>query len=198
MSSGGSAGGSRWLASEGVQRGESYDTRWEQLAADGASIHGEADLVASFSPTAVLDAGCGTGRVAIELAQRGIDVAGLDSDPAMLETARGKAPDIEWWLADLATFDVDRRFDLIVAAGNVMIFLEPGTEARVIARTAGHLAPGGRLVAGFQLGRGYELADYDGDAEAVGLTLVDRWSTWERAPWGPGADYAVSVHVRGA
>lgn len=149
----------------------------------------------SFDPVSVLDAGCGTGRVAIELASRGIDVVGLDSDPVMLETARDKAPDLEWWLADLTTLDVDRRFDLIVAAGNVMIFVDPGTEAQAVARMAGHLAPGGRLVTGFQLGRGYDLTGYDADADAAGLVLAERWSTWERAPWAPDAVYAVSVHT---
>ena len=42
----------------------------------------------AFSPTTVLDAGCGTGRVAIEPARRGIEVVGADVDPSMLATTR--------------------------------------------------------------------------------------------------------------
>jgi hypothetical protein len=59
-----------------------------------------------------------------------------------------------------------------------------------------HLAPGGFLVAGFQLHQHDKitLARYDAYATRAGLTLVERWSTWERHPWGPQADYAVSVH----
>ena len=69
-------------------------TEWRALAAEGKSIHGEADLVCRFEPGSVLDAGCGTGRVAIELAARGIDVVGVDLDPAMLDHARLKAPSL--------------------------------------------------------------------------------------------------------
>src|SRR5262249_53540301 len=61
---------------------------------------GEADLVESLmreaGGTRVLDAGCGTGRVAIELARRGFSVVGLDSDTVMLDTARAKAPELSW------------------------------------------------------------------------------------------------------
>ena len=38
----------------------------------------------------MLDAGCGTGRVAIELAARGFSVVGMDLDEAMLDTARAE------------------------------------------------------------------------------------------------------------
>ncbi|MFM2071639.1 MAG: hypothetical protein RLZZ623_1902, partial [Actinomycetota bacterium] len=50
--------------------------------------HGEADCIAAFGPATVLDAGCGTGRVAMELHRRGIDVVGVDLDADMLERAR--------------------------------------------------------------------------------------------------------------
>ena len=93
---------SRWRRS-GAPRGADYDQRWADLAAAGASVHGEADLVTSFAPRTVLDAGCGTGRVAIELARRGIEAVGVDADPAMLDRAREKAPDLRWIEADLAT-----------------------------------------------------------------------------------------------
>ena len=104
-----------------------------------------------FAPKSVLDAGCGTGRVGRELARRGIEVTGVDIDPEMLGTARAKAPDSDWRLADLATVDLGRTFDAIVLAGNVMIFLAPGSEPAVVANLARHLAPRGVLIAGFQL-----------------------------------------------
>lgn len=164
----------------------------------GASIHGEADLVETLlGEGSVLDAGCGTGRVAIELARRGLEVVGTDLDPGMLETARRKAPHLEWVRGDLVTVDLGRTFDLIAMPGNVMIFLAAGTEAAVVLNLARHLAPEGMLVAGFQLGPDrLTLADYDGCATAVGLELVHRWATWDRVPFvgGPDADYAVSVH----
>ena len=55
----------------------------------------------------------------------------------MLDTARAKAPDLEWILGDLSSADLpDSHFDLVVAAGNVMIFLELGTEAAVVSNLA--------------------------------------------------------------
>jgi SAM-dependent methyltransferase len=187
--------GNRWLQVAGG-RSRTYDQRWAELAAEGRNIHGEADFVEALGPASVLDAGCGTGRVAVELARRGVDVVGADIDPSMLDVARGKDPGLTWVVADLAAVDLGRRFDVVVMAGNVMIFLEPGTEAAVVANLARHLHPGGALVAGFSLESGrLDLATYDAHTAAAGLALTERWATWDRRPFG-GGDYAVSVHRR--
>jgi SAM-dependent methyltransferase len=187
-------GENRWLAEAG-DRSRTYDRRWEELAAAGRNVHGEADLVESLQPESVLDAGCGTGRVAIELGRRGIEVVGVDVDAGMLEQARAKAPDLPWVLADLATLDLGRTFDVVVMAGNVMIFLAPGTEAAVVAAAARHLEPGGALVAGFSLEPGrLDLDTYDAHCAAAGLEPAERWATWGRQPFEAGGNYAVSVH----
>lgn len=159
-------------------------------------MHGEATFVEALGARSVLDAGCGTGRVAIELARRGVDAVGVDADPSMLSAARAKAPDLEWVLADLSRLDLpERRFDVVVMAGNVMIFVQPGTEGAVLERLAAHLQPGGAVVAGFQLvPGGLTLERYDELAEAAGLALAERYATWDRDPWQAGGDYAVSVH----
>jgi len=184
----------RWQQ-EGGGRPSSYDDAWRRLEASGHNPHGEADLVVSLGPASVFDAGCGTGRVAIELARRGIDVVGVDLDPVMLGQAERKAPELTWVRGDLAEVDLGRTVDAVVMAGNVILFVAPGTEARVIANLARHLAPGGALVAGFQLtSGGYGIDRYDTDAAAAGLVLSERWATWDRQPWRPGGHYAVSVH----
>lgn len=184
----------RWLATDAV-RGDQYDARYDALAAAGNDVHGEANFVQVYGPASVLDAGCGTGRVGRELARRGLDVVGVDLDPAMLDTARKRAADVTWLLADLSTVQLRRSFDAVVMAGNVMIFVTPGTEAAVVANMAGHLAPGGVLIAGFQLSPGrLGLTSYDQVATAAGLELAERFATWERAPWQAGGNYAVSVH----
>src|ERR687893_560585 len=124
-----------------------YDERWRHMEAAGANPHGEADFVFAYGPRSVLDAGCGTGRVAIELARRGLEVVGVDADPGMLSAARAKAPQLEWVQADLTVLDLaERRFDAAVMAGNVMIFVVPGTEGAVLERLAAHLQPGGVVV----------------------------------------------------
>src|SRR5947208_5647921 len=89
----------RWLDTDSI-RGEDYDAQYRARESAGQNVHGEADFVESFHPKSVLDAGCGTGRVAIELARRGIEVVGVDLDPGMLSTAARKAPHLEWHLDD--------------------------------------------------------------------------------------------------
>ena len=185
--------GNPWLANHGV-RGAEYDRRFEDLAASGVDVHGEADLVASLGVSSVLDAGCGTGRVALELDRRGLTVVGVDLDPSMLDVARAKGPHVRWVEGDLATVALSAAFDAVVMAGNVMNFVTPGTEESVVANMARHLVPGGLLISGFSLGPGrLSLADYDAFAASAGLTGVDRWSTWDREPF-TGGNYAVSVH----
>jgi SAM-dependent methyltransferase len=176
--------------------GETYQARFDALAAEGKDVHGEATFVRAYEPTSVLDAGCGTGRVAIELARHGIDVVGVDANDSMIGTARSRAPDIEFTVADLAALDLGRVFDLVVMAGNVPLFTPPGTHAALVAGCARHVAPGGLLVAGFQLDRGYALDDYDAACRDAGLELVERHATWDREPFVEGGDYAVSVHRR--
>jgi len=175
--------------------GDEYDESYERKAAAGENVHGEADFVMRFSPESVLDAGCGTGRIARELARRGVDVVGVDLDETMLSTARRKAPALTWHCADLAAIDLGRTFDVILLAGNVMIFLTPGTEAAVVANLVKHLAPGGRRVAGFSLRPGQlTVEEYQRIVAAAGPSLEELWSTWDREPWGPNADYQLSVH----
>jgi SAM-dependent methyltransferase len=162
-------------------------------------MHGEAALVASFHPESVLDAGCGTGRVALELSRRGHRVVGIDVDAAMLEAARAKAPGLTWVQGDLAdpTLDLGQTFDLVVMAGNVLIFVLPGSEGQVIENAARWLRPGGHLVTGYSLRPGaFAPHDHDVLAARAGLVLQDRWSTWGRAPFSPSDSYAVSVHQR--
>lgn len=184
----------RWLQTRTVS-GDAYDATYERRAAAGENVHGEADFVQRFAPTSVLDAGCGTGRVARELARRGVDVVGLDIDPEMLRTARAKAPELAWVTGDLADANLERTFDLVVMAGNVMIFLAPGSEGAAVANMARHLAPGGRLVAGFQLQPGrLALERYDALAANAGLEPEERWATWDCEAWVEGGGYAVSVH----
>ena len=197
---------SRWSAATGGRGADGYNERFAALAAAGADVHGEARLVAALAPSGahVLDAGCGTGRVASRLAELGFRCTGVDNDAAMLALARESSAEVTWVLADLLDVGtLDDQFDLVVAAGNVVPLLAAGTEAVVLRELAGRLMPGGLLVAGFGLDAAhlplpaapFGLAEYDGWCAASGLQLVDRFATWDRAPYDDGG-YAVSVHRR--
>ena len=175
-------------------QGDGYQARFDALAATGADMHGEATFVRAYKPASVLDAGCGTGRVAIELARHGIDVVGADVDPSMLATARRLAPELTWVEADLTALDLGRTFDVVVLAGNVPLFTPPGTQPALAAGVARHVAPGGVVISGFSVDRGYTAQDWDAACAAAGLTLAERFSTWSRDPWADSSAYAVSVH----
>ena len=205
-----------WLAVTGGTSGPDYAARFAALAAEGADLHGEARRVDALlagldrRPADVLDAGCGTGRVAVRLAELGHRVVGADLDASMLGEARASRPDLDWRLVDLARLDLGRRFDLVVAAGNLWPLLTPGTHARVIARLAAHLRPGGLLVLGFGLDADHlpfmlpdavpvpDLVAYDTACVGAGLTLRVRTADWDGAEPYDGGGYAVSVHALGA
>jgi SAM-dependent methyltransferase len=174
--------------------GRRYQARFGALEAAGVDVHGEAGFVIGLSPRSVLDAGCGTGRVAVELARRGVDVVGVDTDPSMITMARQAAPELQWVLADMCDVTLGRGFDVVVMAGNVPLFCARGTQGALVAGCARHLVPGGALVCGFQLDCGYGLAAFDEHCRATGLELAERWATWDREPFRDEGRYAVSVH----
>ena len=186
---------SQWRAETDLHE---YFTRWQRLDASGQSSHGEADFIQSWQPGSVLDAGCGMGRVAIELDRRGIDVVGVDLDDDLLAFARRSQPSIRWVHADLATMSLGRSFGVVAMPGNVMIFCRPSDRAAIIDRAAAHIEPAGLLIAGFDLQHGPDaltLEEYDRLCIASGLEMVQRSSTWEGDTYH-GGGYAVSVHRR--
>lgn len=195
-----------WLATR-TRTGAEYDAPYVERALAGEDIHGEANLVEKLvkahcavqpdTPFRVLDGGCGTGRMGIELAQRGFDVVGVDLDEVMLSQARAKAPHLQWHLSDLATIQIDGKFDAIALAGNVMIYLTPNTERAVLTNMAQHLKKGGLFITAFELNpypwTQLTLTSYEQMAADAGLALLERWSTWDQDPWKSADTYVVSV-----
>ncbi|HEX2234501.1 MAG TPA: class I SAM-dependent methyltransferase [Thermoleophilaceae bacterium] len=99
---------------------------------------------------AVLDMGCGTGRVALELARRGHPVTGLDSDPELVRELQARARrerlDVEPVVGDVRSLSLERRFELAVAPMQVMQLLGgPSGRARALERAREHLSPAGLL-----------------------------------------------------
>lgn len=199
----------RWAELTGGEAGEEYARRFARLAESGHDIHGEATFCAALLPPAarVLDAGCGTGRIAIRLAELGHHCTGVDIDSSMLAVARREAPAQEWLLGDLArldALDLTPGFDLALAAGNVVPLLAPGTEPAVIRHLAAALRPGGLLVTGMGLDAAHlplpepplTLAQFDHWCTEAGLTLRERYATWSGDPYREDCGYAVSVHSR--
>ncbi|MGC4896689.1 class I SAM-dependent methyltransferase [Micromonospora sp. DT31] len=195
----------RWVTDTKPGHSQWYVDRFRQLAAEGADLAGEARLLDALVPPGarVLDAGCGTGRVAAALAARGHTAVGVDADPTLVEAARADHPGPRFLVADLAELDLPAQgeaepFDAAVLAGNVMVFVAPGTERAVLGRVAAHVRPDGLVVVGFGTDRGYPVADLDADAVAAGLRPEHRFATWDLRPWRDDAEFAVTVFRRPA
>src|SRR5258706_6080788 len=104
-----------------------------------------AEVVASFRPRRVLELGCASGAVLAGLAERGIDVTGID----VSELARSNAPDSvrdHIVLGDVLDAPVSGPFDVVVGL-DIFEHLNPNRIDAYLARADELLAPGGWLVA---------------------------------------------------
>ncbi len=108
----------------------------------------------------ILELGCGTGRVSVPLAKAGYHVTGLDHEPAMLaalDERRRRLPAataarLETVQGDLRTFDLGRRFDLVIAAFNVVEHLYTRVEVDACLRAVRrHLRADARFAFDVQL-----------------------------------------------
>lgn len=64
----------------------------------------------------VLDIGCGAAEpIARYLIERGCQVTGIDSSPALIGMCKDRFPDREWFVADMRALTLDRRFGGILA-----------------------------------------------------------------------------------
>jgi SAM-dependent methyltransferase len=90
-------------------------------------------------PESVLEPGCGSGRMLVAFADRGVDVAGVDLSQPMVELARerlgGRGSVV---VADMTAFDLRRTFDAAVCPINTLLHLTPAQLERHLACVARH------------------------------------------------------------
>jgi SAM-dependent methyltransferase len=139
------------------------DTYGERIAGDYDRLdtHADADIatggpddtatflaeLAGSGPA--LELAIGTGRIALPLASRGVEVRGIDSSPAMVEQLRAKpgGADIEVSIGDFADVDVTGSFDLVYLVFNTIFILPDAAEQqRCFANVAARLTAGGAFV----------------------------------------------------
>lgn len=102
----------------------------------------------------VLDAGCGPGRIAGYLHDRGVDVSGIDLSPCMIEHARRRYPDVRFEVASVTELTPEPD-----SLGGVLGWwswfnLPREWLPHVIARMVRGLRPGGQLIIGTHVGHG--------------------------------------------
>lgn len=108
----------------------------------------------------VLDLACGTGRLSIPLAQKGLQVTGLEISEPMLNRAQEKAVgfDIKWLQGDITNFNLDDKFDLITLAGNsFQALLTIEDQLNLLRCVKAHLKPKGLFVFDTRNPRPFEL-----------------------------------------
>jgi SAM-dependent methyltransferase len=202
----------RWELARAQERAAGqggYGAHFARLMSEGVDIEGEARLADVLAPRggSILDAGSGMGRVGAALVARGHHVVGVDFDPEILDQSRRTFPDLplvdsrldELTPSKLTDAGHPTAYDLIVCVGNVMILLAPDTERTVLRNLAALLAPGGRMLVGYNLSgapsgmsRDYPLEEFVADCTAAGLVVEHRFATYDLQPFSDG-DYVVHV-----
>lgn len=121
----------------------------------------------------VLELGCGTGRVTIPLAERGIELIGLDVLPHLIEYAwsRSKHLPIDWICQDVNNFQLGRQFPLIFTKGAVFNHLVTlADQEAMLSRVRDHLAPDGKFI----LDVGYKHPN-----KMLNVSKAEEWYTFE-------------------
>ncbi|MFC6152803.1 class I SAM-dependent methyltransferase [Nocardioides yefusunii] len=193
----------RWFTATPEGHSTNYVERFRALADQGADLDGEARFVDTLAGrgSRILDAGCGAGRVAGALHAVGHQALGLDVDPVLIEAAETDHPGPTYAVADLSELTLDdvgdEPVDLTVCAGNVMVFLAPGTEQQVLRNLCAVTRAGGRVVLGFRRDEVYPFTAFDDDLTALARDGVadfeQRFATWHLDPFTDDADFAVTV-----
>ena len=121
---------------------------YDAFEGDRADLTAYLDIADELGAAHVLDVGCGTGCLAIMLADRGRTVVGVDPAEASLEVARSKdrGGRITWVHGDATTLPA-LGADLAVMTGNVaQVFLTDEDWTRTLQGIHAALRPGGHLV----------------------------------------------------
>jgi SAM-dependent methyltransferase len=120
-----------------------------------------------------LEPACGTGRVAVPLAQAGIPIVGLDLSAGMLARAREKTKGLdnaEWREGDMRSFDLGEQFGLaFIAVGSLQLLLEVEDQLACLRSVYRHLTPGGRFAF---------------EVENPNIPMMAEWMTARRGTYG--------------
>jgi ubiquinone/menaquinone biosynthesis C-methylase UbiE len=149
---------------EEFQDPQSYDIEEEMISGPDVDFA----LVEELSHTKggpLLDLACGTGRIALRLAEQGYQVTGVDINAAMIGWGRHKASQrdisMEWVIADARSFKLQKRFSLIYMLGNAFqLFLTRSDQEAMLECVREHLLPEGSFLFGTRNPSRYNLFEW--------------------------------------
>ena len=138
---------------------------WHDVECGG--YEGDLELwreLAGSADGSILDLGCGTGRVALDLARHGHRLDGLDLDPALVaafnERAAAAGLPAAATVGDPRDISLDREFALVIAPMQlIQILAGPAERLACLRRAACHLRPGGSVAVAIVDGFPDELTD---------------------------------------
>jgi SAM-dependent methyltransferase len=130
----------------GTETAAAYDDWFGGYLGGAPIVDRLVELAADGGPGAVLELGIGTGRVALALLERGLEVHGVDGSEAMVAQLRAKpgGDDIPVTIGDFSEVPVEGSFALVfVAAGTFFELPSQEAQVRCFAHVARRLRPGG-------------------------------------------------------
>ena len=122
---------------------------YDALDPDRSDLDAYLAMIAEFGARSVLDLGCGTGVFALLLADRGIEVIGVDPAGASLDVARAKpgAERVTWIHGDASAIPPTVAVDAVTMTANVaQVFLTDDDWRSTLVAVRAALRPGGRLI----------------------------------------------------
>jgi ubiquinone/menaquinone biosynthesis C-methylase UbiE len=172
----------------------SYDNvavSYAELVVDGADGEDVAfDLVASLTDGPVLDVGCGPGRTTGLLAERGLDVIGMDLSPGMISVARRDHPGLDFRVGSMTALDLpDASVGGIVSWWSI-IHLPRDVVPTAFAEFYRVLSPGGFVLLGFHAGSQstHKKSGYGGRPMNI---HVHRWTAEDLSEIAAGAGFTL-------
>ncbi len=141
-----------------------------ETASDRAYLEAFADDVHALGGGPALDVGCGPGRATAFLAERGLDIRGIDLSPAMVDAARLAHPELRFDVGSLTDLGADDASVAGVVFWYSIIHTPPDDLASVWTGLARVLAPGGRALVAFQTGSNQAVERPDAYGSSASLT----------------------------
>lgn len=162
-----------------------------------APVDAFADTVAGSGPACgpVLDVGCGPGQVTAYLAERGLDVSGVDLSPGMIENARRLHPQCRFSVSSATELELDAGSLGGVLGWWSLFNLPRDVLPQVLASFARALKPGGHFLTATHVGEGDLVRTEAYGSEGVRWT-THRWRPEEFAALIEGAGLRVVAELR--